>query len=186
MQEACGQAKANLSAAISDSLAEITCHIPQDAKVQIEFGRLVQVLQNLIGNAIHYRDENRRAIVEVTAQLDGTLWQISVHDNGMGIDKRFFQTVFEPFRRLHGNEKPGTGLGLATCKRTVERAKGTIWLDSTLGHGSTFFTLLPNSPTDTLPTVISFAVIFWTPSTLSDSRVAVTLLHESSMINPQR
>jgi signal transduction histidine kinase len=105
--------------------------------------QLVQLLQNLIGNGIKYC-EAEVPFVHIAAQPHGEdLWQFSVTDNGIGISENQDKHVFEPFLRLHGDAKyEGTGLGLATCKKIVERHGGTISCESVNGQGTTFsFTL---------------------------------------------
>ena len=105
--------------------------------------QLGQLLQNLIGNGIKYC-EAEIPLVDVSAQLvDGNLWQFAVKDNGIGIPQKNYQEVFEPFHRLRSEAKyEGTGLGLATCKKIVERHGGSISCESREGEGTTFlFTL---------------------------------------------
>lgn len=105
--------------------------------------QLMQLLQNLVGNAVKFRAKDRSPVVNVAAERDGDLWRISVSDNGIGIDPQYFDRIFAIFQRLHTKEEyPGTGIGLAMCKRIVERHGGTIAVASTPGSGSSFtFTL---------------------------------------------
>ena len=111
--------------------------------IRADSSQLVQLFQNLLGNAIKFRAEAPPKI-EVTACRDGDFWQFSVRDNGIGIDPKFHATVFEPFRSLHTKKKyPGSGIGLATCKKIVERHGGQIWVESKLGEGATFLFTLP-------------------------------------------
>ena len=107
--------------------------------------QLVQLFQNLIGNAIKYRSDIPPHVHVTAARRDG-LWEFAVSDNGIGIDARFQERVFAIFQRLHTRrEYPGTGIGLAICRRIVERHGGTIWFESEPGHGTIFrFTLLAN------------------------------------------
>ncbi|MEQ8785489.1 MAG: ATP-binding protein [Pirellulaceae bacterium] len=105
--------------------------------------QLLQLLQNLISNALKFRSERPPRVV-VQAVRQGELWHFAVIDNGIGVDARHVDAVFEIFRRLHGREQyPGTGIGLALCKRIVERHGGKIWLKSQLGKGSAFHFTLP-------------------------------------------
>jgi PAS domain S-box-containing protein len=105
--------------------------------------QMVQVMQNLVANAIIYRtDEPPR--IRVEAREKGQEWIFSVHDNGIGIDPAYFDKIFELFQRLHSREQyPGTGIGLAICRRIVERHGGRIWVESEQGKGSTFFFSIP-------------------------------------------
>lgn len=106
--------------------------------------QLTQLLQNLIGNGIKYC-ESAPPTVHVAAAPDrDSAWLFAVTDNGIGIPEESYRQVFEPFKRLHPTGKyEGTGLGLATCKKIVERHGGAIWCESTKGKGTTFFFTLP-------------------------------------------
>jgi PAS domain S-box-containing protein len=105
--------------------------------------QLEQLFLNLIGNAIHYHGSEPPHI-EVAAGLLGREWVFSIQDNGIGIDPRYKEQVFEIFKRLHtASEYPGTGMGLAICKRIAARAGGRIWVESELGRGSTFYFTIP-------------------------------------------
>ena len=104
-----------------------------------------QLLQNLIGNAVKFHDPTRPCRVEVSAERAPGGWRISVRDNGIGIEPRHFERIFQIFQRLHGREDyPGTGIGLAICKRIVELGGGTIGVDSVPGQGSTFWFTVPD------------------------------------------
>ena len=98
---------------------------------------LSQVFQNLIGNAIKYRDEASPSI-HISAVKTAEGWLFSVRDNGIGIDPEDAERVFAMFKRLHGQEIPGTGIGLALCKKVVERRGGRIWVESEAGGGAAF------------------------------------------------
>ncbi len=105
-------------------------------------GQLVQLLQNLIGNALKYRGVTAPR-VRISAHQEREMWTIAVRDNGIGIEAQYFDRVFSIFQRLHTrDEYPGTGIGLAICKRIVEQAGGAIWIESELGVGSTFYFML--------------------------------------------
>ena len=135
------QALINLRGAIKDSGALVT-HDPLPTVLADET-QLIQLFQNLVGNAIKYQ---RPGIpkVHVTAAQDGDKkWMFSVQDNGLGIDPQYFERIFGMFQRLHKREEfAGTGIGLAICKKIVERHGGAISVESQLGKGSTFrFTL---------------------------------------------
>jgi signal transduction histidine kinase len=104
---------------------------------------LQQLLQNLISNAIKYRKPEESPRILVSAQPHGGSVTVSVKDNGEGIASRYHQQIFAPLKRLHGAEIGGTGIGLAICKRIVERHGGRIWVQSQAGEGATFFFTLP-------------------------------------------
>jgi len=130
----------NLQGEILETKAVITCDpLPE---VQVEGTLLVQVFQNLIENAIKYRGKDAPRIHIGDGQEDG-YYRFFVRDNGIGIEREYYGRIFEPFKRLHGREKPGSGLGLALCKKIIERAGGRIWVESEPGRGSTFFFTLP-------------------------------------------
>jgi signal transduction histidine kinase len=146
-QAAFNQALVNLHEAIAECSAEIT-HGPLPV-VPADPLQLMQLFQNLIGNSLKYRGE-RRPQIHVAAELGCREWVFSVRDNGIGIDPRFRERIFVIFQRLHTrSEYPGTGIGLALCKRIVERHGGRIWVESEPGAGSTFFFSLPSVAGDT-------------------------------------
>jgi len=100
--------------------------------------QLVQVMHNLIGNALKYHGEGTPR-VHVSAERNGNEWIVTVQDNGIGIDPKYYERIFEIFTRLHSEkEYPGTGIGLAVCRRVVNRHGGRIWVESEPGHGSAF------------------------------------------------
>jgi two-component system, chemotaxis family, sensor kinase Cph1 len=140
---------ANLAVAISESGASIT-HDPLPT-LMADDSQLTQVFQNLIGNAIKFRAEGRTAEVRVSARRDGTDWIFGVADNGIGIEPQYYERVFRVFQRLHTRARyPGTGIGLAICKKIVERHGGRMWIESQPERGTTFFFTLPErTPTPT-------------------------------------
>jgi PAS domain S-box-containing protein len=131
----------NLAMAIQESGASVQrTALP---RVRLNPVRLEQVFQNLIGNAVRYRNE-APPCVRVSAARDGDVWKFSVRDNGIGIEPQYREQIFGIFKRLHTkSEYPGTGMGLAICQRIIERAGGRIWVESQSGHGSTFHFTLP-------------------------------------------
>ena len=131
----------NLNAAIKDSGAVVT-HDPLPA-VYADQARLVLVFQNLIGNAIKYRKKDEPPRIHVSAEQRGDEWIFSVRDNGIGIDPRYHQQVFGVFKRLHGREYPGSGIGLAISSRIIERHGGRMWVESEPDEGSTFYFTMP-------------------------------------------
>jgi chemotaxis family two-component system sensor kinase Cph1 len=100
---------------------------------------LKQLLQNLVSNAIKYRGDNSPRVNVSAAQL-ADVWQFAVEDNGIGIAPEYKERIFGVFKRLHANGNySGTGIGLAICKRLVERYDGRIWVESQPGEGATFY-----------------------------------------------
>jgi PAS domain S-box-containing protein len=131
--------KQNLKASIDDTGATITADALPVLKVHE--GYVIPLFQNLIANAIKYRSEQPPRIHISIEETDGLL-RFTVADNGIGIDPEYHQKIFVAFKRLHGKQIPGTGIGLAICQRVVERYGGRIWVESAAGHGATFiFTL---------------------------------------------
>jgi light-regulated signal transduction histidine kinase (bacteriophytochrome) len=136
-EDALDQALMNLRAAVDDSGALVT-HDPLPI-VRADEMQLVQLFQNLIGNAIKYQNPGTPLVhVGVTRSVGGK-WVFSVQDNGLGIESQYFEKIFGMFQRLHKREEfAGTGIGLAICKKIVERHGSTISVESRLGQGTTF------------------------------------------------
>ena len=142
----------DLDAVLADVLDDLQVSIAEhDAEIAVEPlptvegdpSQLRQVFQNLLDNAIEYSGEGSPH-VEITSERDGDEWVISVSDRGVGLDTDNVDRVFEVFQRLHTyDEHPGTGIGLALCRRIVERHGGEMWVDSEPGEGSTFSFTLP-------------------------------------------
>jgi PAS domain S-box-containing protein len=133
---------AGLKLAIGESGATVS-HDPLPT-VLCDDVQLGQVFQNLLVNAIKFRRENPPRI-HLSADRNGNAWTFSVRDNGIGIAPEYAERVFMIFQRLHSkNEYPGTGIGLAVCKKIVERHGGRIWVQSQLGSGATFFFTIPD------------------------------------------
>jgi chemotaxis family two-component system sensor kinase Cph1 len=131
----------NLRVAIEESGALVT-HDPLPVVIG-DPSQLLQVFQNLLSNALKFHTE-RRPEVHVGAVMSDGMWLLSVRDNGIGIDMQYGERIFQIFQRLHTREEyGGSGVGLAVCKRIVERHQGRIWLESKPGEGATFFFTLP-------------------------------------------
>jgi light-regulated signal transduction histidine kinase (bacteriophytochrome) len=131
------QAQFNLQVTFKESGAKLT-HDPLP-KLMADTSQLVQLFQNLLGNAVKFRSE-KPLQVHVSAQREEKDWLFSVQDTGIGIDPQYRDRIFVLFQRLHTDgHYPGTGIGLAVCKRIVERHGGRIWVESQLGQGATFY-----------------------------------------------
>jgi light-regulated signal transduction histidine kinase (bacteriophytochrome) len=132
-----GEALRNLQSAIQESHALVTSDdLPT---VRADVTQLAQVFQNLIANAIKFHAADAPC-VHVSVEDLGLEWRFSVRDNGIGIEAQYAQRIFGIFQRLHTRQEyPGTGIGLAVCKRIVESHGGRIWVESELGKGSVFF-----------------------------------------------
>ncbi len=143
MNQALFNALENLKAIIAESGAVIT-HGDLPPALGIH-AQIVQVFQNLISNAIKYRSAAAPR-VEIQARKNEHEWIFSVRDNGIGIQQQYQKSVFGLFKRLHGREIPGTGMGLAICSKIIERHGGRLWVNSQFGEGSEFCFSLPLSP----------------------------------------
>jgi PAS domain S-box-containing protein len=141
MHDILGQAIKNLIFMIEENRAIISNdELPV---VRADAGQFIQVFQNLINNSIKFRGQDIPRI-RVSAQDRGQEWVFSVEDKGIGIDQKYADRVFDIFQRLHGRQEyPGNGIGLAICKKIVERHNGRIWFESEPGKGTTFFFTIP-------------------------------------------
>src|SRR5450759_752480 len=135
------EALQNLEKSIQESGAAITHDdLP---RVYVDASQIRQLLQNLIGNAVKFRGEGT-PVIHVSAENRDGEWLFGVKDNGIGIDPKYSDRIFEIFQRLHGRaEYSGTGIGLSICRRIVERHGGHIWVESEPGQGATFFFTIP-------------------------------------------
>lgn len=141
MESVLKQATNNLQVAIAEYNAQITSSSLPD--VTANEGQMIQLMQNLIGNALKFRRELPPEI-HISCEKGKTEWIFHVRDNGIGIDDDYKDRIFVIFQRLHGRDQyPGTGIGLAVCKKIVERHNGRIWIKSKVGEGTSFFFTLP-------------------------------------------
>src|SRR3984957_1853512 len=130
-----------LQSSIHDAGGEVTCG--EMPVIMGDRSQLVQLMQNLIGNGLKYHGD-KAPNIQVSAQHEANQWIFSVRDNGIGVDPKYYDRIFEIFKRLHDQtEYPGTGIGLAVCRRGVTRHGGRIWLESEAGHGSVFHFTIP-------------------------------------------
>jgi signal transduction histidine kinase len=140
-REALDTAILDLKQVIEDSSARIA---PSDLpRVSMDQTQLEQLFQNLLSNAIKYRRRDESPSIVITAEPRDGRWLFAVQDNGIGIESQYFDQIFQAFRRLHGKEYPGSGIGLTICKEIVESSGGRIWVQSEPGAGSTFYFTLP-------------------------------------------
>jgi PAS domain S-box-containing protein len=142
LTEVLAKATMNLSVAITEASADIS--VGPLPTVRGDPVLLVQLFQNLLGNALKFRAPDRSAIICIGAERSDNLWRITIADQGIGIAPQYQQKIFQIFKRLHTRkEYPGTGIGLAICKKIVERHGGRIWVDSQPGQGAAFHFTLP-------------------------------------------
>ena len=144
---------------VCEEVLQVLNAVIQESRASVTYDRLPIVMaeevpmrllfQNLIGNAIKYRRRDESAQIHIRTRRKDGLWRFSVADNGIGIEAQHLNTIFASFKRLHGlDEYPGSGIGLAICKKIVERSGGQIWAESTHGQGSTFHFTLPAKDSD--------------------------------------
>ena len=158
MDRALKSALENLRVEIESSGAIVTAGaLPE---VVAHEAHMVQLFQNLVGNALKYRSEAAPR-VRIGCTKRGGEWVVEVSDNGIGIEPQYEQQIFKPFKRLHGEDRPGSGIGLATCQKIVSGYGGRIWLESQPGKGSTFFSAFPLRPARKRKTSRTPEQTFW-------------------------
>lgn len=140
LNEVLDLALTNLKLIIEENDAII--HRDELPKVVADPTQMEQLFQNLIGNAVKFKGEKKPEINIGKEIVDGN-WLISIKDNGIGMEEKYKDLIFVIFQRLHQNTYPGTGIGLAVCKKIVERHGGKIWVESESGKGSTFYFTIP-------------------------------------------
>lgn len=141
MQSVLEQVKDNLKVVIDECQAQITNGPLPD--ITANEGQMIQLVQNLFGNALKFRRELPPKI-HIAAEKGKTDWTFVVRDNGIGMDEEYKDRIFAIFQRLHGRDQyPGTGIGLAVCKKIVERHNGRMWVESKVGEGAAFYFTLP-------------------------------------------
>ena len=143
MESVLNAALANLRSSIEESGATVT--YDKLPKAMVDAARIVHVFQNLLGNAIKYRKPGAAPSVRIAAARQSSPeWLFTVEDNGLGFEPRYAEQIFGLFKRLHGREIPGTGIGLALCKKIIESHGGRIWATSAVGVGSRFCFTIPD------------------------------------------
>ena len=142
---------ASLNGAVNTALDNLRSEIEETGariiaqplpSVMAREAHLVQLFQNLVGNALKYRGAEPPSI-QISAERGGREWIVRVTDNGIGIEPAYRDEIFKPFKRLHGQEIPGSGIGLAACQKIVAGYRGRLWVESEPGHGSTFLFTFP-------------------------------------------
>jgi light-regulated signal transduction histidine kinase (bacteriophytochrome) len=139
----------NLKLSLEEVGAEV--HVEPLPTVLVDRSLMVLLFQNLVGNAVKFRGPDKPQ-VWIYAREEGAEWVIAVRDNGIGIEPKYFDRIFEVFQRLHTRDQyPGTGIGLALCRKVVEQHGGRIWVGSAPGKGSVFYFSLPKRMERRLP-----------------------------------
>lgn len=143
LREVATRVLAVLQPAIDEAAADVV--VADLPELTADTIKVELVLRNLVGNAVKFRREDEPPRVTVAAERSGDAWRVTVADNGIGVDERHSERVFEMFQRLHTRDRfPGTGVGLAICRRIVELHGGRIWLEPNAPHGTRFHFTLPD------------------------------------------
>ncbi|SBS24682.1 Phytochrome-like protein cph1 [Marinomonas spartinae] len=133
---------ADLQLTLEESQAEIT--VSPLMSIEVDASQMRQVMQNLIGNAIKYRQPDQVPKIVISGEQQESKYLLTIQDNGIGFESEYAEQIFEVFKRLHGRDQyPGTGMGLAICRKIILRHQGRIWADSLKGEGSIFYIELP-------------------------------------------
>lgn len=139
------QAEAGMRSALAEAAGTVrSANLPHVIGDETQLTRL---FQNLLENAVKYRKEREAPVIDIAASRRDNKWVIAVQDNGIGFDPQYAQSIFQPFRRLHGPEVPGSGIGLALCARIAERCGGRIWAESSEQRGAAFYVELLDAAT---------------------------------------
>ncbi|MBF0168939.1 MAG: DUF3365 domain-containing protein [Alphaproteobacteria bacterium] len=147
LSEALDLALGNLDLIIQETEAKLSLPVGGMPTILGDKSQLGRLFQNLIGNAIKYRDTGRPPEITIAVTWKKPFWALSIQDNGIGIEPQHFERIFRVFQRLHGRDKyEGSGIGLAICKKIVERHGGRIWVESQPGQGACFCFTLPAIP----------------------------------------
>ena len=143
LSEAYQSAMGLLQNSIEEAGATVVCEtLPA---VRGDEAQLSHVFQNLLSNALKYRKADVKPVIHIQVEASGDHWMIQVKDNGIGFHPQYAKRIFGLFKRLHKDEYPGTGVGLAICQRVVERHGGRMWAEGAMGEGSTFYFTLPKA-----------------------------------------
>ena len=133
----CMEAIQNLKNLTDRTKAKVNVKI--NGSICVDRTQIILLFQNIIGNAIKYQRAGESPDIQIWSESDERVFKVHIKDNGIGIDPKYFGKIFDIFKRLHSSaEYDGNGIGLAFCRKIVERHGGHIWVDSKLGHGSTF------------------------------------------------
>lgn len=146
MNDIVNEVLSDLQLAIEESQARFD--ISKLQHLTVDPSQIRQLLQNIVSNALKYRLPDQQPLIRIHGELIGSNhYRITIEDNGIGFDNQYAEQIFEVFKRLHGRSQyPGTGMGLAICRKIVDRHQGTIHAESTPGEGTRFIIELPTQP----------------------------------------